>query len=389
MKLKIFYQKNGKVKTKIIDETNVKEFPENIIKIKQIKKLKDYFSISFSSYDEVVDIFKELNIILNTNLSLSQSIDILMQGNKNSKIHKVLLSIRTALENAQPVYQALKQHKKYIGSLPILFFQLGEENADIKNSINALSIILIENQKSKKQFISALSYPMLLTVTLFISVTIIFNFVIPQFEHIFIQYGDNLPFATSSLLLVKNFFEEFYYIIFILLGLIILTIKYFYIKNITFFDKVIALYIPLISHLYRQFIFYRFFLSLSMLVKSNYQFQTALKSTIMIVKNRYILYQLNQIINTIENGSNISQAFAQTSLVDNLTIRLLHTAQETNTLPTILSNITNIYKQRLGDSIKHFSSAIGPLFILILSAFTLWIILAIMLPSLNIGTILN
>ena len=126
-----------------------------------------------------------------------------------------------------------------------------------------------------------------------------------------------------------------------------------------------------------------------MLVKSNYKFQIALKNTIFIVKNRYILYQLSQIINTIENGSNISQAFAQTSLVDNLTVRLLHTAQETNTLPTILSNITNIYKQRLSDNIKQFSSVIGPLFILILSVFTLWIILAIMLPSLNIGTILN
>ncbi len=389
MKLKIFYQENGKIKTKIVDEVNINDFPNNIIQIKQLKQFKDYFTVSFSSYDDVINIFKELNIILNTNLSLSQSIKILMQGNKNNKIQKVLYSIYNALENAQPIFQALEKHKNYIGSLPILFFQLGEENADIKNSINALSTILIENQESKKQFLNALSYPIFLTITLLISVSIIFNFVIPQFEHIFIQYGNNLPFATKSLLLVKNLFEDFYYIIFILIGLIIVGIKYLYMKNSIFFDKVMALNIPLISQLYQKFIFYRFFLSLSMLVKSSYKFQTALKNTAFIVKNKYILYKLNQIINNIENGSTISKAFEESLLVDNLTIRLLHTAQETNTLPTILSNITTIYKQRLDDNIKYFSSAIGPIFIFILSIFTLWIILAIMLPSLSIGTILN
>ncbi len=389
MKLKIFYQENSKIKTKTIDDANINNFPKNIIQIKQIKQLKDYFTISYSSYDDVVDIFKELNIILNTNLSLSQSIKILMHGNKNNKIQKVLYSIHNALENAQPIYQSLEKYKNYIGSLPILFFQLGEENSDIKSSINALSTILIENQKSRKQFLGALSYPLFLTITLFMSVSIIFNFVVPQFEHIFIQYGNNLPFATKSLLLAKNILEEYYHIVFILIGLIIVSIKYLYMKNSILFDKIIALNIPLISQLYQRFIFYRFFLSLNMLVKSNYKFQIALKNTVFIVKNRYILYKLNQIINNIENGSTISKAFEESQLVDNLTIRLLHTAQETNTLPTILSNITAIYKQRLDDNIKYFSSAIGPIFIFILSIFVLWIILALMLPSLSIGTILN
>ena len=126
-----------------------------------------------------------------------------------------------------------------------------------------------------------------------------------------------------------------------------------------------------------------------MLVKSKYQFQVALKSTILIIENQYIVYQLNQILNNINNGTSISDAFIKTKLFDNLTIRLLNTAQQTNTLPIILENITSVYKQKLDDNIKYFSSAIGPIFIFILSGFTLWIILAIMLPSLNIGTILN
>ncbi len=389
MKLRIFYQENNQIKNKIYKRDEPETFPKNIIKIKQIKNLKDYFNISLSSYDEVVDLFKELSIILNTNLSLDQSIDILLQGNKDKKIQEVLITIQDALENAQPIHKALKKHKDYIKDLPILFFQLGIENGDIKNSINILSKILIENQKSKKQFVSALTYPIILIVTLFISVGIIFNFVIPQFEHIFSHFGSNLPFATKALLFVKNFVEKYYLMIFFFFGFAIVVLKYIYIRNKIIFDKFIALHIPLVSKLYCNFILYRFFLSLGMLVKSNYQFQTALKNTMIIIDNKYILYHLNQIVNAIKNGSAISEAFKKTKLFDNLTIRLLHTAQETNTLPDILINITDIYSLRLDEKIKYFSSTIGPLFILILSAFTLWIVLAVMLPSLNIGNILN
>jgi len=180
MKYKIFYQENNKIKIKTINNTNTKQFPSNIIKIEEVKNLKDYTNITFSSYKDVIDIFKELTIILDTNLSLSQGIDILLKGNQNNKIHQVLLTIHNALQNAQPIYLALKKHQNYIGDLPILFFQLGEQNADMKGTISALSKILIENQNSRKQFFDALSYPIFLTITLFLSVVIIFNFVIPQ-----------------------------------------------------------------------------------------------------------------------------------------------------------------------------------------------------------------
>jgi type II secretory pathway component PulF len=305
------------------------------------------------------------------------------------KINKLLLSMQKSLENAIPVYKSLKQYENFIGTLPILFFELAHKNGDIKSSVDALSKILIENQNSKKKITQALRYPMFLTITLLISVGIIFNFVIPQFEHIFSQYGGNLPQATVALLYVKNFFDKYFYIFLILLIPFAILMKYLYYKYSSFFDKIIVLHLPFFSKLYQHFIFYRFFLSLSMLVKSNYKFQVALKSTTLIINNHFILYKLNQIISIIENGSSISNAFNQANLVDNLTIRLLHTAQETNALPKILINLTSIYKQRLDDGIEHFTSAINPVFILLLSVFVLWIVLAIMLPTLNIGEVLN
>ncbi len=180
MELKILYQENNKLKTTLIKESSNILMPKNIIKIEKIRNIDNQFYNYFSSYDEVVDMFEELSLILSTNLSLSQSVDILLQGNTNTKIQEVLISIKNALENAKPIHQALEEHKSYIGTLPILFFKLGIQNANINDSIKALCIILSEKQKAKKKFISALSYPIFLTIVLFLSVVVIFNFVLPQ-----------------------------------------------------------------------------------------------------------------------------------------------------------------------------------------------------------------
>jgi general secretion pathway protein F len=337
----------------------------------------------------VVDVFKELSIILDTHLSLDEAIDILLKGNLDKQIKNILFTMRYALQNGQPIAKALEQHKRLIGVLPILFFDLGFKNGNLQESIKALSIILIENQKAKKQFVSALSYPIVLLVTLFIATILIFKFVIPKFEHIFVQFGSNLPLATKYLLATKSFFDNYYILIAVSIISIFFSFKYLYDKYTKQIDQFIILQIPIISPLYQSFIFYRFFLALDMLIKANYQFQIALKSVKFIVKNQFVISKIEQISNDIQNGITISNAFSNTKLFNNITLRLLYTAQQTNTMEIVLTNITDIYKQKLTKNIKYFSSAIGPIFIMIISLLILWLVFALMLPIWDLGKVLH
>lgn len=389
MKLKIFYQENGIVKQILIDKNHTTQLPNNIIKIQEIKKFKDYFNTSFSSYNNVINIFKELSIILNTNISLDEALHILVEGNCEPKINDILLTMQNALENGKSISLALEKYRKDIGDLPILFFNLGHNNGNIKDSINALCIILIQNQKAKKQFMEALSYPIILTITLFLSTMLIFNFIVPKFEHIFLQFGSNLPLATKYLLTSKYILDTYYLELIFLFGVILLSLKYYYKKYQAYFDKFIVLNIPILSPLYKNFILYRFFLTLNLLIQSKYKFQIALENVKPLLNNQFMIYKINQAINEIKNGHSISKAFENTKLFNNITIRLLHTAQQTNTMPTILGNITHIYKESLDKNITYFSSAIGPIFIMIISIFILWLIFALMLPLWDLGSVLN
>jgi type II secretory pathway component PulF len=368
---------------------DAKKLPPNIIKIKKIKNLRDYFNITFSSYDDVVDTFKELSMILDTHISLNEALTILLQSSENKKVNDVLTTMQIAIQNGQSISKALEQHTKYIGYLPVLFFNIVDNNGNIKDTVRTLCTVLVESQKAKKKFLQALSYPIVLLISLVFSLIVIFNFVIPKFEHIFIQYGSNLPTATKYLLNLREFLSEYYIVLIVLIITLIVSIKYFYKNNKMYFDKMIVLYIPVISSLYKNFLLYRFFLTLNMLVHSHYKFQYGLKSVKPIIRNEFVVNKIDKAIYDIENGLTISEAFKNRSFFDDITIRLLNIAQTTDTIPDSLNSIVNIYKQNLDKNIKYFSSAIGPIFIFFIATFILWLVFALMLPIWDIGTVLN
>ena len=103
MKYKITYQKDKKLKSKIIiiqnyeDINDSLELPENIINIKQLDKTKKSYHIFGNKKKNVYELFKQLNIMLNSSLTLSQAVELLLKTNNDKIIKNILLVIQSAI----------------------------------------------------------------------------------------------------------------------------------------------------------------------------------------------------------------------------------------------------------------------------------------------------
>jgi general secretion pathway protein F len=326
--------------------------------------------------------------MLSSNLTLSQAVELLLKTNNDKIIKNILLVIQSAIKTAQPIDEALSSYKRYLGDTTILFLKLGIENGNIKESVNSLVSILSEDINSNEKFKDAIRYPIILLISLFISMGMIFVYVIPNFEFVFQMLGDDIPMATKSLLFIRDMIENYFYIVLLVLLSIPIVFYAFYKKYRYFFDRLIVLNIPVFSNVIQDYYFYRLFLSISIIVKSKYQFQVAILNSKNIVQNRYIQNSMKNILINIKNGASIAQSFEDTKLFDDLAIKLLYTAQHTNQYELILHDITSFYKQRFQDSLKNFSTLIEPIMILLISLVVLWLVLAIMLPIWDISSAL-
>jgi general secretion pathway protein F len=391
MKYKIYYQKNNKINILNLEALNTKmllnnkSYPENIIYVKELNNTNNLF---FINENEKLELFYELKTMLDANLEIKYIIDILLQGDFNKQNKIFLKDISIAIENGQNIYDSIVHHKTYIGN-SIIFFKISQKTSNLKASISAMYEMIKIQKEIKNNILEVLTYPIILLFSIIFTIVILFIYVIPKFENIYLQLGSNLPYSTELLLNIKYYITNQYILLIVILFIILNIFKV--LSNIFIYekDKIILNYIPIFSQIYKNIIFYKLFLSVSLQINSKESFYNALQNSEGIVSNIYFKSKLLYILKDIKNGKSIHYSFKKTNMFDLFTLRLLHTAQITNQYEDILKNIVNIYKINIQKDINKFKIYYQPLLIFIISSIILWLVLAVMSPIWDLGSIIK
>jgi general secretion pathway protein F len=395
MKKYIIKHQDGKeIKEFIIETENLfnEVLPQNTISVKEYKKRLNF---DFLKKKRINDkklnlLFYELNLMLQANINISDALDILIKNKKDKNILEFLKFIKYSLSNGKLIEENINHFQ--INHIIISFLKISQNSGNIALNMKALSQLLIENYEIKKNFLKSISYPIILIISFFSSLIAIFTFVIPKFKMIFEQNMNDLPLATKILLQTQYIFENYFFllvlIIFIILGVLIFLYKY----NDSFeyfIHRILVDKIFLIKDIYLNMQMYKLFLLIDIMLKSNYEFHKAFISSKILLKNKYLLDKISLIDNLLQNGKSINYSFLRTEIFDDIVLNLINTGEVSNSLSITIDEIKKIYKNRFYDKINLLTSLIQPLFLIVIMGLILWIVLAIFMPIWDMGSMIN
>lgn len=393
-KYKIRYQNIDKIEEIIIETTNLssEKLPKNIIEIIEYKTNYkfDYKRKKRINNKDLNLLFYEFNLMLQANINISDALDILIKNKKDKNMVDFLKTIKYSLSKGKSIDENLNTFK--INSLVISFLKISQDSGNIALNMRALSELLIQSEEIKKSFYKAISYPIVLTITLMISLFTIFSFVVPKFKVIFSQTQNELPMATKILLASESFFENYFLYLLTLIILLILFFSNLYIKNSRFeyfVDKFLINNFILIKDIYLNKELYKLFLLIDIMLKSNYEFHKAFISSKILLKNKYLLDKIYIIDNLLQNGKSINDSFLKTKIFDDIVLNLINTGEVSNSLGITIDEIKKIYKNRFNDKMNLLTSLIQPIFLIIIMGLILWIVLAIFMPIWDMGNMIN
>ena len=391
-KYRIRYQNDNNIYELIIQTSNLlnEKLPNNIIEIKEYKEKRLDFRKKVLKEKKLNLLFYELNLMLQSNINISDALDILIKNKKNQNLIDFLKSIKYSLSNGKPIDKNLKEFK--IDSLIISFLKISQDSGNLALNISSLSKLLNENIEIKKNFLKVIYYPIVLFVSFFISLITIFNFVIPNFRTFFSQIQNELPLGTKILLEIQEFFEN--YILFLISTIIITILLFYYIfkQSSRFqyvYDKFLVEKIFLIKDIYLNMQLYKIFLVIDIMLKSNYEFHKAFISSKILLKNKYLLDKIHTIDNLLQNGKSINDSFLKTEIFDDIVLNLINTGEVSNSLNITIEEIKKIYKNRFNEKINLLIALIQPTFIVIIMGLILWVVLAIFMPIWDMGSMIN
>lgn len=392
-KYRVKYQENGKIKVDIVDDDKLLfiKKSKNILEIKEINKIFNIFKKEIRiDNKKLAQLFYELNLMLKSNINISDALQILIKNRKEKKIVEFLKTINYAFSNSKPIKDELKRFK--IDDTVKSFLQISQNSANLDLNIEAISTLLNETKDIKKSFYKAISYPIFLLISFLISIFIIFLFVVPNFKTIFAQSQNNLPIATKILLAMEDFFVNHTLFIIIIPFLVLFFIWIFYkiSKSFSsFLDKFLFKTLPISSKIYQNFEFYKLFLMIDIMQKSKYEFHKAFETSRLLVKNKYLLDKIQIIDNLLQNGKTISYSFKNVDIFDDIVLNLLNTGEVSNSLELTIYEVKKIYKNRFDDSINFIILLIQPIFLLLMASLTLFIVLTIFTPIWDMGSMIR
>jgi general secretion pathway protein F len=393
-KYTIKYQDENDIKELTIETFNISNeiLPQNIISIKEYKKS---FNLDFLRKKRINEknlnlLFYELNLMLQANINISDALDILIKNKKDNTILEFLKAIKYSLSNGKAISENLSSFN--LNHIVLSFLKISQDNGNIASNMKALSQLLLENQQIKKNFVKSISYPIILIISFILSLISIFTFVIPKFKMIFEQSMNDLPLATKVLLQTQYIFENYFFLLFLVILAFIGILVFFYNYNDKFeyfIHKIFVDKLFLIKDIYLNMQLYKLFLVIDIMLKSNYEFHKAFISSKILLKNKYLLDKISIIDNLLQNGKSINDSFLQTQIFDDIVLNLINTGEVSNSLSITIDEIKKIYKNRFYDKMNLLTSLIQPIFLIVIMALILWIVLAIFMPIWNMGTMIN
>lgn len=333
--------------------------------------------------------YSELSKLLESGVDIQRALSILIDEQEKKSVIEILDNIQAALTKGNALSDALK-NTSHFSAYEFQSIKIGEETGKINKVLDHLSDYYADKVKLKRQLIGVFTYPAFVILITFGVLFFMLHSVVPMFEDVFKQFGQELPFLTQKIIWLSNYFSWFA-LSFLALLIILFTYGYSNRKEIWYrkFTGNLVLKIPVIGPLMKKIYLARFCQSMSLLLSS----KTPLVTTLELIEEMIGFYPLEEAMQetrkVILSGENLNVGLSKFTIFDKRLISLTKIAEEINQLDTTFERLTKQYQDEVEFRTKLLSTIIEPLIIVIIGGIVGIIMVSMYLPMFNLSNVIK
>lgn len=325
--------------------------------------------------------YELLGTMLTAGISIVQSVRVFADQTKHKYFKTVSQAISYQIEKGQSFSEALQNYKYIFDEAEIGMIQSGEVTGRLNEVLKRLSVEAIATVEIRRKIRSAMIYPSIVILFVFVALYAMLRFVIPQMSQLFETTGMELPAITKFLVSASNFVvNNSFLVVFGTIGSVLAV--YFFGKS--YLGKQIFhrlfLHIPIISDFLKAIYQSRFARSISNLLNAGVSIVDAVNITARSINNIVYQNKVKLIAKDVAQGITISESIQDSEYFSNLTTSMIAVGEKTAQLDDLSKKVAEYYESKTADMADNFSKLIQPFIIAIVGTMVGGIVLAIMLP---------
>lgn len=342
--------------------------------------------ISFSSpkfnASELDFFLTQLSTFLKSGITLVESVKILSKQCKKHSQKRVYKSIIYELTMGENFSEALSKQGNVFPRLLINMIKASELTGDLPETLDDMANYYKEIEKTKKQMISALTYPAVLLCFAIVVLIFIMVKVIPEFVSIYSNMDSGLPSITVVIIKVSDFLQAYWE--FVVAGLIgfILLFMFIY-KSIKVFRSVIqslVMNLPVFGNIIIYNEVTMFTKTFASLLNHNVYITDCMEVLSKITNNEIYKMLIFDTIANLAKGEAISNSFKNHWAFPNIAYEMILTGERTGQLGPMMEKVSNYYQEQHKNAVNQIKAFIEPVMIILLAAIVGIVLLAVVLP---------
>ncbi len=333
---------------------------------------------------------RQLASLMVAGLPVDEALGVLSDQAEREYLRELVAAIRAEVLGGQSLAGALQRHPRDFPEIYRALVSAGEHTGKLGIVLTRLADYIEQRNALKQKIVLAFTYPGIVTLVAFGIVSFLLSYVVPQVVSVFATTKQALPLITVMMMALSDYVRHDWWIALIalvVLGWLVQRVLAQPGPKLAFHRWLLTA--PLVGKLVRGYNTVRFASTLAILTAAGVPILRALQAAGETLSNAAMRANVDEAIVRVREGTSLSRALAGTRTFPPVLVHLIRSGEATGDVTTMLDRAANGEAMELERRTMFLTSLLEPLLILAMGGMVLVIVLAVMLPIIELNQLVQ
>ena len=330
---------------------------------------------------------RQLAMLIKSGATVEEALGAIASEAEKPGTRRVLMGVRGNVQEGYSFSESLSEASKAFPHYYRAVVAAGQSSGRLGDVMDRLATHLEKSRKLRNKLLSAMIYPMALAVVALIVVVLLLIFVVPAVVEQFNTLGQDLPPLTSAVIGVSGFLRSWGIILVPAIAAGIWAFRTLLkTPSIKLTWDRFMLRLPLLGGVMKRANAAQFARTFATLSGSGSTVPDSLVAARGSVGNEVFRTAANDVRRQVEEGQSLNRAMRNTGVFPPMLVHMVASGERGGDLPAMMGRAADYMEEELDSSATVALGLLEPLMIVLLAGIVALIVLAIMLPILQLNT---
>ncbi len=328
--------------------------------------------------------------LLAARLPMAQALAATIEQAEHPAVREIFSAVRSEVVAGHRLADALGQFPLEFQEVYRATVAAGEESGDLGLVMERLADYIEERQALRGKIIAAFVYPAVVTLVAFVIVIFLMTYVVPQVVEVFRQTRQALPWPTRLLLATSEFLRAGG--LWMALGAVAAFFglrRWLALPGPKAAWDAAALRLPVFGRMLRAVNTARFAATLAILTAAGVPLLRALEAARATLANVVLSQAVAEAIAAVREGSPLARALGAAKVFPPILVHLAASGEATGELAAMLERAAKNLSREVERRALMLTTLLEPLLILAMGAVVLGIVLAVLMPIIEVNQLVR